>query len=57
MRLTELDVSLKLHFEEGSMCTTADLLHTLTFEVRDSQCMLCEGCDVTEKHIPSVHST
>lgn len=36
MRLKELDIALKLHFAEGCMCTTGDILQTLTFEVRDS---------------------
>jgi hypothetical protein len=35
MRLTELDVALKLHFADGCICTTGEILQTLTFEVRD----------------------
>ena len=35
MRLTELDVALKLNFADGCMCTTGEILQTLTFEVRD----------------------
>lgn len=46
MRLTELDVSLKLHFADGCICTTGEILQTLTFEkLKPNQKKISEKVD------------